>query len=159
MNIHVGGIDYACGVVDFAEACVPWLPPSWDREVFATLAPLVQTRVERLDQVPAMVDFIFTDDVPVDSEATGRNVMDGPSAAAILDGAIAAYETCVWEADVLKAELEAVGATHGLKLGKAQAPVRVAVTGRTVGPPLFESLVVLGRERTLERLRAAKDRA
>ena len=44
----------------------------------------------------------------------------------------------------------------GLKLGKAQAPVRVAVTGRTVGPPLFESLEVLGRERTLDRLRAAR---
>ena len=48
-----------------------------------------------------------------------------------------------------------IGEGHGLKLGKAQAPVRVAVTGRTVGPPLFESLVVLGRERTLDRLRAA----
>ena len=46
----------------------------------------------------------------------------------------------------LKATLEAVGERHGLKLGKAQAPVRVAVTGRTVGPPLFESLEVLGRE-------------
>jgi glutamyl-tRNA synthetase len=42
-----------------------------------------------------------------------------------------------------------------LKLGRAQAPVRVAVTGRTVGLPLFESLAVLGRERTLVRLRAA----
>ncbi len=49
-----------------------------------------------------------------------------------------------------------VGEKVGLKLGKAQAPVRVAITGRTVGPPLFESLVVLGRERTLERLRAAR---
>ena len=43
----------------------------------------------------------------------------------------------------------------GSKLGKAQAPVRVAVTGRTVGLPLFESMGVLGRERTLARLRAA----
>jgi glutamyl/glutaminyl-tRNA synthetase len=49
-------------------------------------------------------------------------------------------------------------AGQGLKLGKAQAPVRVAVTCRTVGLPLFESLVVLGRERTLARLRAALDR-
>ena len=47
---------------------------------------------------------------------------------------------------------------QGLKLGKAQAPVRVAVTGRSVGPPLFESLAVLGRERTLERLHAARAR-
>ena len=48
-----------------------------------------------------------------------------------------------------------MGEAHGLKLGKAQAPIRVAVTGRTVGPPLFESLAVLGRERTLERVQAA----
>ncbi len=47
---------------------------------------------------------------------------------------------------------------HGLKLAKAQAPIRVSVTGRSVGPPLFESLHVLGRERTLERLKRAKDR-
>ncbi len=58
----------------------------------------------------------------------------------------------------LKATLEAVGTEHGLKLGKAQAPVRVAVTGRSVGLPLFESLEVLGRERTLARLRAAQAR-
>ena len=57
-----------------------------------------------------------------------------------------------WNADALKAALEAVGERHGLKLGKAQAPVRVAVTGRTVGPPLFESLEVLGRDEDLRRL-------
>ena len=46
----------------------------------------------------------------------------------------------------------------GRKLNKAQAPIRVAVTGRRVGPPLFQSLEVLGREAVLERLRAARDR-
>ena len=48
--------------------------------------------------------------------------------------------------------------TRGLKLGKTQAPVRVAVTGRTVGLPLFESLELLGADRTLTRLRAARIR-
>jgi glutamyl-tRNA synthetase len=60
--------------------------------------------------------------------------------------------------EALKAALTAVGETHGLKLGRAQAPARVAVTGRTIGLPLFESLVVLGRDRTLRRLRAADER-
>jgi glutamyl-tRNA synthetase len=68
---------------------------------------------------------------------------------------VAAFETAPWDAESLKAALEAVGAERGLKLGKAQAPVRVAVTGRSVGLPLFESLEVLGRERTQARLRAA----
>ena len=67
-----------------------------------------------------------------------------------------AYDAlATWDADSLKAALEAVGEGFGLKLGKAQAPIRVAVTGRSVGLPLFESLEVLGRERTLTRLRAA----
>ena len=44
---------------------------------------------------------------------------------------------------------------YSIKLGKAQAPVRVAITGRSVGPPLFESLEVLGRDETLRRLTAA----
>lgn len=55
----------------------------------------------------------------------------------------------------LKDAVLAAGEEHGLKLGKAQAPVRVAVTGRTVGLPLFESLQVLGRDRTLTRIDAA----
>jgi glutamyl-tRNA synthetase len=55
----------------------------------------------------------------------------------------------------LKAVLERIGTSHGIKLGKAQAPVRVAVTGRSVGPPLFESLEVLGRDETIRRLQAA----
>ena len=56
---------------------------------------------------------------------------------------------------VLKETLEAVGERHGLKKGKAQAPIRVAVTGRTVGPPLFEALEVSGREEVVRRLTTA----
>ena len=75
-----------------------------------------------------------------------------------LTGVIDAYATCDWTAGVLHEELKGLGEKLGLKLNKAQAPVRVAVTGRTVGPPLFESLELLGRERTLDRLRAALQR-
>ena len=60
-----------------------------------------------------------------------------------------------WTAASLKDLLERIGESHGLKLGKAQASIRVAVTGRAVGPPLFESLEFLGRERTLARLHGA----
>jgi glutamyl-tRNA synthetase len=51
--------------------------------------------------------------------------------------------------------LEVAATEHGLKLGKAQEPVRVAVSGRTIGLPLFESVELLGRERTLARIDAA----
>lgn len=76
-------------------------------------------------------------------------------AEAILKDAREKFASAPWEVDSLKGVLEEVAAAHGLKLGKAQAPVRVAVTGRTVGLPLFESLEVLGRERTLARLDTA----
>jgi glutamyl-tRNA synthetase len=62
---------------------------------------------------------------------------------------------------VLKAAAIGAGfvtADGDAQMSKAQGPVRVAVTGRMVGPPLYESLVVLGRERTLARLRAARSR-
>jgi glutamyl-tRNA synthetase len=81
-----------------------------------------------------------------------------PAAKAILDDVITEYETCAWQRDALHELTAAIGERHGLKLNKAQAPIRVAVTGRTVGPPLFESLELLGRDRTLVRLREARKR-
>ncbi len=63
-----------------------------------------------------------------------------------------------WQHERLKATLEDVMTRYDLKLGKAQAPVRVAVTGRTVGPPLFEALEVMGREESLRRMRVAHSR-
>jgi glutamyl-tRNA synthetase len=77
---------------------------------------------------------------------------------ALLGAVLQAYGSVEWRAEVLKATLEAIGAERGLKLGKAQAPVRVAITGRTVGLPLFESLEVFGRDRTMARLQVAVDR-
>ncbi|HEX5542926.1 MAG TPA: glutamate--tRNA ligase, partial [Micromonospora sp.] len=77
----------------------------------------------------------------------------------LLDATITAYDALPsWDAETLKSSLEEVGAERGLKLGRTQAPARVAVTGRSVGLPLFESLEVLGRERVLDRLRAARAR-
>ncbi len=76
----------------------------------------------------------------------------------LLAATLTAYEQAPWQADELKSRLEGVGAERGLKLGKAQAPVRVAVTGRTVGLPLFESMEPLGRDRTLGRLRSVLNR-
>jgi len=143
----------------FIAACQPWLASadwpagSYTPATFAAVAPLAQTRVAVLSEITALVDFLFLD-TPVYDEAAWAKAMTGP-AAAILTSAVATYADAPWQAEELKARLEALGAEHGLKLGKAQAPVRVAVTGRTVGLPLFESLEVLGRERTLARLRAA----
>ncbi|MEU7939850.1 glutamate--tRNA ligase [Microbispora bryophytorum] len=137
----------------FAARCEPWLDPSWDRSVFDRVADLVQTRVAVLSEVTANVDFLFLDE-PVFDQASWDKAMK-PGAAEILAGYAGRLETVSWDPDSLKTALEEVGLAHGLKLGKAQAPVRVAITGRTVGLPLFESIEVLGRERSLDRVRAA----
>ena len=84
--------------------------------------------------------------------------MRDAAAASILDAALEEYAACPWDPAALHDVTLAIGERHGLKLSKAQAPIRVAVTGRSVGLPLFESLHALGRDRTLERLRAARQR-
>jgi glutamyl-tRNA synthetase len=132
----------------------PWPPERFDPDAFDRMAPLVQERVKTLAEVPAMVDFLFLDAPMIDDKSWQKAMK--PPAAAVLDDAIAEYEKCDWTADVLHEVTQGVGERRGLKLAKAQAPIRVAVTGRSVGPPLFESLAVLGRERVLDRLRAAR---
>jgi len=152
----------ALTVEEFIAACQPWLtgdaapwdPADFDEKAFAVLAPLAQTRVTLLAEIVPMVDFAFLPEAPVD-EAAWAKTMTGPAAdllAAVVEGFTGVP---VWDAETLKSTVEELGTARGLKLGKAQAPVRVAVTGRTVGLPLFESLALLGRERTLARLRAA----
>ena len=79
-------------------------------------------------------------------------------AASILAEAREHLEDCEFEAELLRREISELGERRGRKLGKIQAPIRVAVLGRSVGLPLFESLEVLGRVRTLERLDAAMSR-
>jgi glutamyl-tRNA synthetase len=146
----------ALSLDEFVERSLPFLPQPVDVDVFRRLAPLVQERVAVLSEVWPMVDFVFLDEPPVDEASWAKGMKEG--AADVLDGAIAAFADCEWSATVLKDTLAAVGEGMGLNLKKTQAPVRVAVTGRTVGPPLFESLEVLGRERTLARLTDARNR-
>ncbi|MEU3783423.1 glutamate--tRNA ligase [Streptomyces sp900129855] len=151
----------ALPVEKFVEAAQPWLrepyatwrPEAYDAEVFAKLAELAQTRLTVLGEITKYVDWVFLDDAPED-EASWTKAMK-PGAEEIIKDARERYASAEWNTESLKAVLEEVAAAHELKLGKAQAPVRVAVTGRTVGLPLFESLEVLGRERTLARLDAA----
>ncbi|ROP29438.1 glutamate--tRNA ligase [Couchioplanes caeruleus] len=152
---------------EFAAVCAPWLsgtatipappwdPAAFDTQVFAAVAPLAQTRIAVLSEIVDYVDFLFLDEPVSDEQSWNKAMKEG--AGDILDAAAAAFGALdEWTAEPLKAALERVGEERGLKLGKTQAPVRVATTGRTIGLPLFESLEVLGRERSLARLAAAR---
>ena len=133
----------------------PWAPNDFDADVFARAVPLVQTRVTTLSEVPAMVAFLFGDEVNFDEEAVAAILADDPLGRVVLAVAIERFAEIDFTAASLHDALVELGEGVGLSLRRAQAPVRVAVTGTRVGPPLFESLELLGRERTLDRLRAA----
>lgn len=139
----------------FADA--PWPTQRFNADVFTKMAPLLQTRVVTLSEVPAMVDFMFIENPVIDEDAWAKT-MASDFAADILRDFAASVETCEWNHDALKALLEVWTESRGLKLGKTQAPIRVAITGRTVGPPLFESIEVLGRDETVRRLHTAVQR-
>ncbi|MDQ0940482.1 glutamate--tRNA ligase [Streptomyces sp. V1I1] len=155
---HIRRLD----VKDFIEACRPWLhaphanwaPEKFDEAAWQAIAPHAQTRLTVLSDITANVDFLFLD-APVEDEASWAKAMKEGSDA-LLRTAREKLADADWSSpESLKNAVLAAGEEHGLKLGKAQAPVRVAVTGRTVGLPLFESLEILGKERTLSRIDAA----
>ena len=94
-----------------------------------------------------------------DADAAEKNL--GADAAPVLEAALSSLDALKdWTAPEIEAALKgALVDGLGLKPRKAFAPVRVAVTGRTVSPPLYESMELLGRERSLGRLRAGFERA
>jgi glutamyl-tRNA synthetase len=143
------------------EAVVPGGRPfpveHFDPNVFRRIAPQVQQRVSTLSEVPGMVEFLFFEHPIIDEDAWAAVAADDGSKA-ILDAVIAAYTTCGFDPEELHTVTADVAASVGRKLAKAQAPIRVAITGKRVGPPLFESMAILGREKVLERLRSARAR-
>ena len=137
-------------------------PPTSDQVwLLAGGAPLVQERITVLSEAVGMLGFLFVSDdaFEPDVEAAAKNL--NAAAAPVLAAALEALEPVVrWEAEPIKDALEtALIAGLGLKPRLAFAPLRVAVTGRTVSPPLFESMELLGRERSLARLRTAAEGA
>jgi glutamyl-tRNA synthetase len=139
---------------ELVEACEPWLPGEWDRGRFAEIAPHLQQRLVTLADAPGVVDFLFTDEPELD-QASWDKAFKADYAEPLLRQVAEAYETCAWDHVTLKAVMEGLMVQFEIKLGKAQAGTRVAVTGRSVGPPLFEALEVMGRDESLRRIRAA----
>lgn len=128
-----------------------------DEKVFTAAAELVQTRIVVLSDAWELLRFLFApaDQFTIDPVAGAKNL--GADATAVLQAAIAAVEPLTeWTAPALEDALKtALIDDLGLKPRKAFAPVRVAVTGSHISPPLYESLELLGRAVTVERLRAA----
>ncbi|MFD5214670.1 glutamate--tRNA ligase [Microbacterium sp. NPDC058345] len=148
---------------DFAERLVPYLAaagvygegePTHEQIVLTfRAAPLVQERMQLLGEAPGMLGFLFTDQVAYEDDA-----MKGlpANATEVLDACIAAVEPIEeFTAEAVQSALSAKLVEElGLKPRVAYGPPRVALTGRRVSPPLFESMELLGKDETLRRLRA-----
>lgn len=123
---------------------------------FAEAAELIQTRIVVLGDAWGLLKFFDDASYEIDEKAAGKELRE--EAAPVLDAALSALEGVgEWTTANIEAALKAA-LLDGLELKprKAFGPIRVAVTGATISPPLFESMELLGAERSLARLRAAR---
>ncbi|MDO8309498.1 MAG: glutamate--tRNA ligase [Actinomycetota bacterium] len=154
----------ALAIDDLTARIVPFLartgavsepPTSEQARVLAAAVPLVQERMETLAQSVAMLGFLLVDDDALERDAADAAAVLTPESRPVIEASLTALDGLGdWSAAAIEDELRgALVDGLGLKPKLAFGPVRVAVTGRRVSPPLFESLEILGRPSTLRRLR------
>ena len=152
---------------DFTDKIMPFLdkglPESVARPIshdcVRQIAPLIQDRVRILKDAVELNDFFFLDELDYDpSLLVGKN-MDIASSLRALEASLDRLEALSqFDHDSLEGALRPLAEELGLKTGQLFGVIRVAVTGRTAAPPLFETMSVLGRERCLKRLEAATEK-
>lgn len=153
---------------EFTERMVPYLQragivsdpvTAGERELLVAATPLVQPRMNLLGEAPDMLRFLFVDDADLQVEEDALKKL-GDDPVAVLDRAIAEVERLEGEAFTAAALEEALrGAIieeMGVKPRLAFGPLRSAISGRRVSPPLFESMELLGRDSSLARLRSLR---
>jgi glutamyl-tRNA synthetase len=151
--------EYVARVVPFlAGAGLVADPPTPEQDrVLRAIAPMAQERTVVLGDAVNLLGFLFTEDVEVDPAAAAKNLR--PEDGEVLDAAAAALRDLPgWSTPQIEQALkEALVEGLGRKPRQAFGPVRVAVSGRTVSPPLYESIELLGRDRTVRRLETARE--
>jgi glutamyl-tRNA synthetase len=147
---------------DFAARAWPFVEaegfPGADPALLARAAPLVQERVNHLTEVPGMVGFLLTDQLELDPAAAAK-VLTDEGRAFLAEAAKRLEEVEPWTAATIEATLRGLQQERELKPKTAFQPVRLAITGRLVSPPLFESMELLGKPRSLARLERAAAQA
>lgn len=149
---------------EFVAAALPFVLGELGRELsddeqvrFESIAPVVQERTKLLPEAGEQVRFLFTEIETYDQPSWDK-VMTKDGVAEILDAAVARLEaTEEWTAASLETTLRALLAELEIGVGKGLQPMRVAVTGSSISPPLFESMAVLGQTKTVGRLRDARN--
>ncbi len=150
--------DFAARITPFLErAKMVAAPPSQDQAaLIEAAAPLIQTRINRLTEAVGMLAFLFAGDGFTVEPEDAERVLTPEALPVLLAAEVALAEVEPWAHEAIEAALKAALIEGlGLKPRVAFAPVRVAVTGKRVSPPLYQSIELLGRERTSRRLAAA----
>jgi glutamyl-tRNA synthetase len=138
------------------EKVLPDPPSDEDRSLVLHAIPLIQERLATLAEAPEQLRFLFTEAEPTD-KAKAYLV---PRNSDVLDKVLVGLNGLdSWDHAAIRAAIEAVAKTLEVKPKDAFQMIRAAVTFSTVSPPLFESMELLGRERSIERIRAALERA
>jgi glutamyl-tRNA synthetase len=151
---------------EVAERITPFLsaaglvadPPSADERAYIeSLVPLIHERLEELGEAPELLEFFFRDIETPQAAQLVQKKMDVPGTLAALAAAHRELDALdPWSEGQLEETLRALAETLGLKVGQLFGTLRVAVTGRSVAPPLFATLAALGKERALARIAAAE---
>jgi glutamyl-tRNA synthetase len=127
-----------------------------ERGAFLKLVPLIKERTKLLSEIADQAMFLFEAPATYD-EAAWTKVMETPEAPVALEGAANALSSIdEWTTESVDASLRGMLADHELSARKGLQPIRVAISGSTVSPPLFESIELLGRSESIERIERAK---
>jgi glutamyl-tRNA synthetase len=140
---------------DLAARCLHFLTEAGlmpDPPLLMAAMPLVKERMKTLREAPELLAFLFTDDITLNEKAQGLVAKAPEGYLTKVADALDAVEP--WDAEPIQTALDALAEAEGLSRTKAFQPVRAAVTGSNVSPPLPESLALLGRQRTTTRLRS-----
>ncbi len=130
-----------------------------DRETMLKITPLIQERLTVLSDAPSWVDFFFVDELPpYDLNLLVPKKMSLADVPNILRTARRVLANSDFTHEAIEAILRSTAGELGLKVGEMLQPIRVAVCGKMVAPPLFETLAILGRETVLKRIERALER-
>jgi glutamyl-tRNA synthetase len=136
----------------------PFVPAEWDRGVLKKIAPHIQERMKTLKDAQDLIRFLFTDDIGYESKLLIPKKSDRVTTAEALARSRAVLaELEPFIGTVIQPALEGLAEQLGWSRGDLNGAIRMAITGRKVGPPLYESLEVLGKEKSLRRIEMAQD--
>ena len=127
-----------------------------DEDYLRDIVPLIQERLKTLGEAAGLIDFFYLEELDYAPQTLVGKGMEAPTARSALEAALAGLEAQEdWDHEALEGLLRPLSEALGLKTRDFFGLLRVAVTGRSVSPPLFETMAVLGRARCLARLRRA----